>query len=253
MFEYNVNQTNRHKKDITLTTAYNLERLLSLPHKDTLHVVFTADFHRFHDDIEDMVEAINALPEVDSVLVLGDIVDFGVAREYENINRHLKKLNKPFLTVIGNHDCIANGSELYEDIYGEFNYSFTWNDVRFLAINTNSREFNFNGKVPDLNWMQQQLTYTSNYTGCIFMSHVPPGNDDFDNSLEADYAKLVRETKNTILYCNGHRHVHGLNQPYFDNIWYMNTSGPSERIYCYVIFYPYATAEKKFDCRFIAF
>jgi Icc-related predicted phosphoesterase len=252
-FDYNVNQTNFEEYDPEVTTAYNVERLLKLPKKDTLHLVFTGDIQRFYNDMHDLVNVINALPEVDAVIITGDLTDFGIALNYELLNNQLKLLKVPFITVIGNHDCLANGAELYQEIYGPLNHSFTWNDLRFILHNTNSREFSFNGQVPDLYWMQQQVTDTSNFRGCIFISHVPPYDDDFDSSLEAAYTNLVRNTKNTVFSSNGHRHVHTLHKPYNDGIWYLNTSSPSNRIYSYVTIYPYADPETMFTCDFISF
>lgn len=247
-FEYNVYETIRSEKDIEVTTQYNVNLLLNLPHNDTLHLVIFGDIHGFYYDMQDLVDAVNDLPELDAVIITGDITDFGTDKEYALINKQIKMFKVPFITVIGNHDCLGNGPELYEDIYGPLNFSFTWNDIRFVAHNTNSQEFNFNGNVPDLNWMQQQLTDTANYQCCIFISHVPPYNEDFEIALEAGYTKLIREAKNTIFSTNGHRHDYALEQPYNDSIWYLNTGSPFNRIYCYVTVYPYATTNKKFDC-----
>jgi len=233
-FQYDVYETNRHKKDVTVTTSYNIDRLLHLPWKGTLKLVFMGDTQRFYDDVEDLVETVNAMPEVDAVFITGDIGDFGAEFEYELINKQLKLLKVPFITAIGNHDCLANGTELYEDIYGPLNYSFTWNGIRFIMHNTNSREFNFNGHVPDLDWMQQQLTDEQNFESCIFVSHVPPYHEDFDSSLENAYTSIIRNAKNTIFSANGHRHDFELSQPYADSIWYLNTSSPSNRIFSLV-------------------
>ena len=250
-FQYNVYETNRKERDEAVTTQFNINRLLSLPAKDTLRLVFTGDTQRFYDDVEDLVERVNALPEVDAVIITGDIGDFAAALEYELINRQLKLLKVPFLTVIGNHDCLANGVELYEDIYGPLNYSFTWNGIRFIMHNTNSREFSFNGHVPDLNWMQQQLADEQNYANCIFVSHVPPYHEDFDGTLEDAYVSLIGNAKNTIFSVNGHRHDFALEQPYADSVWYLNTSSPTNRIFSLVTID--ATEVKKFTCSNIAY
>lgn len=252
-FDFNVYETNHSKKIIEVTTAYNIARLQKLQNKDTLHLVFTGDTQRFFDDLSDLVNTINDLPQVDAVIITGDLADFGTAREYEWLNEQLIKLKVPFLTVIGNHDCIANGTVLYEEIYGPLNYSFTWNDIRFVMHNTNGREFSFNGTVPDLTWMQQQLSDTAQYRCCIFASHVPPDNEDFDAALVNNYIRLIREAKNTVFSCNGHRHGYGLGQPFQDGIWYLNTSSPSNRIYSHITIYPYALTGKRFDCYPVSF
>lgn len=252
-FEYNANQINRLEDDETVTTQYNIDRLLKLPHKDTLHIVFFGDTQRYYDDFEDLVDALDNLPKLDAVIVTGDIVDFGLEREYSLINEQFKKIKVPFVTVVGNHDLVANASKLYQKIYGPLNYSFTWNDIRFIAHNTNGREYGFNGNVPDLNWMQQQVIDTNNYVGCIFYSHVPPFNPDFDASLNDGYTQLISNAKNTLFSINGHRHGIGLDYYTTDSILYINTSSPKNRYYSYITIYPHATATKKFDYAFVAF
>lgn len=252
-FEYNVYEVNRTLQDETVTTEYNINRLLHGQHKDSLHIIFTGDTQRFYDDVEDMVESVNELPDVDLVIITGDIADFGTAREYELINKQFKLLKVPFLTVIGNHDCLANGKELYEDIYGPLNYAFTWNGIRFIMHNTNSREYAFNGSIPDLDWMSKQLSDSNNYQSCIFVSHVPPYSDDFDTTLQSAYTSLIRNAKNTILSSNGHRHDYALEQPFNDGIWYLNTSSPSHRVYSYVTIAKHDRTGETFTCTPVAF
>jgi Icc protein len=247
-FEYNVYETNRVKNDPSVKTQNNIDKILQLPEKDTLKIIFTGDTQRYYDDLEDLVEAVNEIPGIDAVVITGDLADFGAALEYELINRQLKMLKVPFITAIGNHDCLANGTKLYEEIYGALNYSFTWNGIRFVVHNTNGREFNFNGHVPDLNWMEQQLADSANYEACIFVSHVPPYSDDFDPALENAYTSLIRNAKNTIFSSNGHRHDFELSQPYQDSIWYLNTSSPANRIFSIISITENDRNEKDFTC-----
>jgi len=252
-FDFNLYQTNRYDGPIEATTSYNLDRLHKLPHKDTIFLAFTGDTQRYYDDLEDMVDAINGLPQLDAVFIAGDLVEFAMAHEFEWVCEELIKLNAPFLTVVGNHDCLANGIETYTNLYGPINYAFTWNGIRFIMHNTNGKEFNFNNAVPDVEWMKQELSDTANYQSTIFVSHVPPDHADFDPSLVPDYTKLIRESKNPILSVNGHRHRHGLHQTYGDKIWYLNTSSPHFRFFAYVKIYPNAQRVYTFDCNLVQF
>jgi 3',5'-cyclic-AMP phosphodiesterase len=251
-FDYSPYETDKITKRIEVTNSFNIERLLKLPPKDTLHLVLLGDTQRFYDELKDLVNAVNSLSSVDAVIITGDIADFGAAREYEWINDELIRLNVPFLTVIGNHDHLANAIDIYQDIYGPLNYSFTWNNIRFVMHNTNGREFGFNGNVPDLMWMQQQLSDTANYQSCVFVSHVPPNDMDFDASLEAGYVKVLRESKNIIFSSNGHRHNYYVSQIYNDGIWYLNTSSPLHRTFSFVTIYD-SLNEKIFTCTPVTF
>lgn len=247
-FDYNVYETRRHKNIPEVKSLYNIKRLQLMPEKDTLHLVLFGDMQRFYDNLSDLIPVVNNLEKVDAVLITGDITDFATALEFEWINEELVKLKAPFLTVIGNHDCLANGRKLYEEIYGPLNYAFTWNNIRFVMHNTNGREFLFNGTVPDINWMQQQINDTSHFNACIFVSHINPDNSDFDPQLETAYSNLIANAKNTLFSAHGHNHSYYLAQPYDDEIWYLNTGSPQHREFSYIKVYPNVTEGKQFDC-----
>ena len=69
-------------------------------------------------------------------------------------------MDKPYLPVIGNHDFIANGPLIFEKMYGPFDYSFKLGKFKFVAVNTNSIEFAYDGSVPNMNWLKSQLSDT---------------------------------------------------------------------------------------------
>jgi Icc protein len=253
LFEYNVYEINRIDYPVEATHEYNIAQLQEREYHDTLHLVFTGDTQRHYNDLEELVSAVNGLPRVDAVFITGDLVEFATTREFQWVSEQLINLNAPFLTVIGNHDCQATALEQYKQVFGPLDYSFTWNKIRFIMHNTNSREFNFNGSVPDLNWMQQSLADEENYEFSLFMCHVAPYHIDFDNSLEPAYTQITRDAKNTLLLVNGHKHTGSLSQPYNDGIWYLNTGSPSKRSFAYVKVYTSTHANKKFDCVFIPF
>ncbi len=251
-FEYHVYETDRFKPPIEASTAFNINLLQQLQNKDTLNLIFIGDTQRYYDDLKDAVQAINDVDKVDAVFIAGDLVDFAFSKEYQWVCEELIKLKVPFLTVIGNHDCLANGIEVYSKIYGPLNYFFTWNKIRFIMHNTNSREFSFDKSAPDLNWMTQALIDESNYDYSLFVSHVPPYHVDFDEDLESDYVNLISNAKNTLFAVNGHQHYYALTQPY-NKIWYLNTSSPHNRAFSYVTIYTNENASKKFDCTRVQF
>lgn len=252
-FEFNIYETDRFEKYEEVTTSYNIGQLLNTSEKDTVHLAIFGDIQRFYDDLEDVVNAINGLPELDAVIITGDLIDFGVAWEFNQLNKLLIKLKVPFITVIGNHDLLGNGSELYEDIYGPLNYAFTWNRIRFIVHNTNSLEVNYDGSVPDLGWMRQQLTDTSAYNSCMFVSHMQPDNGEFDPSLATEYMDLLSTSKYTIMSAHGHDHSYHIYQYENDNTWYLQAGSPSNRMFSYVSVYPFANSEKLFDCTPVSF
>jgi Icc-related predicted phosphoesterase len=118
----------------------------------------------------------------------------------------LRGLNKPYLAVMGNHDAIANGRDLYKSIYGPFDFSFTLKDIRFIFLNTNGREFNFSNKVPDIDWLNSQLTDTSNFKQVVVICHVFPKSSDFNPDLREPFMKCLSKSGKPVLVVHGHHH-----------------------------------------------
>lgn len=213
-------------------TAKNMARLAQnpLPAGDTLRFVFTGDSQRFYDDAEDLVRSVNQQPGIQFMLVAGDISDFGFAREMRWINDDLRNLKVPYLTVVGNHDLVGNGRKAYEAIFGPRNYSVVYGDTKIIFVDTNGREYNFDGTAPDLNWLGRELADQSTRRH-IVISHVPPGDGDFDPTLTEPYAAALRNDPRLVFELNGHRHAFGISQPFDDGVTYINSSSFESRQY----------------------
>ena len=145
------------------------------------------------------MKSVNQQPGISFMVVAGDISDFGLAREMRWVDEKLRRLKVPYLTVVGNHDLVGNGREAYQHVYGALNYSFVYGDTKFVLIDTNSREYNFNHKVPDINWLQTQLATLDGARRQVVMSHVPPDNADFDPTLQMPFAQALGTAPNVVL------------------------------------------------------
>ena len=233
LFEFSPNDIRVSDSERDLT-AKNLERLLAQPKPtggDTLRFVFTGDSQRFYDEVEPLVESVNRQRGIAALVVAGDISDFGLRREMQWINDRLRRLKVPYLTVIGNHDQVANGRAAYQEIFGPLNYTFTYDRTRFILIDTNSREYGFNGRVPDISWLQQQLADTVGVRRQIVLCHVPPTNEDFDPALVRPYAQALAQAPRLLFHLNGHNHSFSMGQPYADRVTYINSSAFENRQY----------------------
>ncbi|SDY37677.1 metallophosphoesterase family protein [Hymenobacter psychrophilus] len=235
LVEYSPND-HRAPADQKDLTAKNLARLAAapLPPGDTLRFVFSGDSQRFYDDAQDLVKSVNQQPGIQFMLVSGDISDFGLGREMRWVDNELRQLKVPYLTVIGNHDHVANGRDAYQEIFGPLNYSFVFGDTKFVLIDTNSREYNFNGRVPDVPWLQGQLADLGGARRSVVISHVPPQDGDFDPTLRDAYAGTLRETPSLVFEMNGHRHDYGVTQPFNDGVTYVNSYAFEKRRYILV-------------------
>ena len=97
--------------------------------RDSLCFAVISDTQRWYDETAAAVRSINAQGNVDFVIHCGDMTDFGLTREFEWMQRELDRLDMPCVCLIGNHDCLGTGSDMYHTIYGEPNFSFTAGDV----------------------------------------------------------------------------------------------------------------------------
>ena len=199
----------------------NIEKLLSnTADDDTVTIIYSGDSQRYYDRLDDLVAKVNTYPDVDFFVLCGDIADFGVLQEYIWIYDRLKKLDKPYICVIGNHDMSADNGHIFTKVFGEKNFSFTYKRHKFLFHDTNGREYNFDGKVPDIGWLQTQLNdpVPDWFVG---LSHVPPYDVDFDPAVEMPYAHLWASNPKFILSLHGHLHTASESYFYNDGVHYM--------------------------------
>ncbi len=204
-FEYSPNQafSGDSKRDIN---EKNILRLQQSHGDDTVRFVLTGDSQRAYKSAEDLVEAVNKLKGIDFVLLAGDISDFGLSQEMEWVDKIFSKLNAPYMGVIGNHDLVANGKKAFERMFGPLNFTFTYQGIKFVCHDTNSREYSFSGNIPDVDWLKQALQPEQHVNAYITVAHVPPNDGDFDTVLEAQYVATINGSPNTLAALYAHQH-----------------------------------------------
>ncbi|RTQ48628.1 metallophosphoesterase [Hymenobacter gummosus] len=236
LLEFSPNET-RAPKEYRDLTRKNLEALQARPNPtggDTVRFVFIGDSQRFYEEAEAFVQSVNRQRNIAFVAISGDISDFGLIRELRWVHDRLKHLDVPYLTVVGNHDLVANGREAYQRVYGPLNYSFEYGSTRFVFVDTNGREYGFNGRVPDVPWLQQTLAAPApGIRRQVVMSHVPPHDEDFDKQLETSYVQTLSgpNTPPVAFELNGHKHDFGIGQPYENGLTFINSYSFEKRQY----------------------
>jgi 3',5'-cyclic-AMP phosphodiesterase len=229
-FEYSPNQVFDSNAPRNLNKI-NLRKLEpKAPDDDTVTIAFVGDSQRFYDDVEDFVEKVNTMPSVDFVLLAGDITDFGLLREYEWIQNEFSALHAPYLAVIGNHDVVGNGEDVFRRMFGPLNYSFVYDSIKFVVHNTNSREY-VSQNVPNLEWLEGELDKETDNQVKYFVgvSHVPPMDADFNPSLVEAYSGLFAETPGFLVSLHGHVHEHTDDYPYNDGVRYITSFAFNQR------------------------
>lgn len=215
--EYSPNVTSDRNTPKNLN-AVNLDRLRAVPGDDTVRFVLSGDTQRGYDEAKDFVKLANAIPGLDFVLLAGDISDFGLVQEMEWITGIYADLKVPYLGVIGNHDMAARGREVFRYVFGEPDYSFIYQGYKFVCLNTNSREVAFDGTIPDLRWLDQQMRPQAGVRGFLAVSHVAPFSGDFDPNMEAGYVAALERSGNCLASLHAHDHNPGQYSPYPNGI-----------------------------------
>lgn len=226
LFEFSPNEI-RTTEEYHDLTRKNLEALAQRPlpaNGDTLRFIFTGDPQRFYAEADELVASVNQQRDIAFVAIAGDISDFGLIREFRWVHDKMRQLHVPYLTVIGNHDHAANGRQSYQEVFGPLNYSFRYAGTQFVLVNTNGREYNFNGQVPDVGWLHRQLADTVGVRRQIVMSHVPPMDEDFDRQLEKPYVDALASAPLVMMQLNGHRHGFSETWPYEGTIPYITSA-----------------------------
>ncbi|MCU4165742.1 metallophosphoesterase family protein [Carboxylicivirga caseinilyticus] len=207
----------------------NLNKLIEQnTNDDTLRIAFTGDSHRFYDELNAFTQAVNSKnfeQAIDLVIHVGDLADFGLPLQYQWGNNILKQLEIPYFVVVGNHDLVGNGLSAYKEMFGTIDLSFIYRGIKFIFLNTNSREFNFDGSVPNLKWLNNEIQPSPDFTFAIVIFHVPPGDADFDTVLESDFEEILSLHNNVIFTAHGHLHGYEYYRPYSDSIPYVNVYG----------------------------
>lgn len=221
-FEFSPNQYFDHSSPSNLN-AQNLARLRQHAADDTVTIVFAGDTQRWYTEQERFVNKVNSLKNVDLVLLAGDISDFGLLQEFKWVHKRLSELRVPYFAIIGNHDMVANGRQIFRQMFGELNYSFVYGGIKFIAHNTNGLEAP-GEHIPDLGWLSRELQNTERATHIITVSHVPPFNPaEFGPESVEPYTQLLQNTPNLLLSLHGHVHQHQDYSPFGDNVRYMTS------------------------------
>jgi 3',5'-cyclic AMP phosphodiesterase CpdA len=180
-----------------VSVAENLARLAafeeSIGKVDSYRVAVIGDPQQYPGAFEDTIEHINTLKDVHFTLVVGDLAETGVKAEFEWMCKAMSKSDIPMIAVVGNHDAISFGQDIWLDVFGDFDFAFTYQNTRFVAYNDNQYEF---GVPPDRDWLHkeaQPLEGEADFDHIIGVSHVPPWDDNegFDESLSASGYELT--------------------------------------------------------------
>lgn len=158
------------------------------------------------------------------------VVIYGATREFEWQRDILADLKIPYISVIGNHDCIATGIDAYKTIFGRLNYSFLAGDVLFLCLNTNALEFDYSTAVPDFGFLRQELAdINPNIRRTIVLMHAGPFSEQFNNNVADDFHRLLKSFPSLQFCLYGHGHNLAASDLFTDGVMYYECANIKKR------------------------
>ena len=215
------------------TRKKNFEKLQLIEEESSgdssFKIALISDSHTYYNRLADAVNDINLDEDVTMVLHGGDMTDGGMVAEYTIFYQIMEKLNKPYFTVIGNHDCLANGRIIYTDQYGPENYSFVFKNCKFIFFNNVVWELNY--EEPDWEWLLDELQDGRYYDKTFVIGHIPPWSDQF-SPLDTWAYKTMMDTTNVSMSIHGHHHDHYYGNFFEDSVPYLVIGAPSKDIFC---------------------
>ncbi|MGB9683162.1 MAG: metallophosphoesterase family protein [bacterium] len=121
---------------------------------------------RIFNELIDRINKEDVLFSIDN----GDLVFVGREENFELFLKQAKRLNKPLLTVMGNHELLLDGRGNYYKIFGPFYYSFTVGDCYFIVLD------DANGKNLgpwQKEWLKEELEKSLSYKYRFIFMHIP--------------------------------------------------------------------------------
>jgi 3',5'-cyclic-AMP phosphodiesterase len=185
-------------------TQKNLKALDSRrPAPRPFKLVALGDTHIDYDNLARTIDAINARDDIELVLFTGDMTNLGLLQEYEWSHEQYSRLRIPYFTVIGNHDALGHGIEIYQEMYGPLDYSFSFGGVKFVMFNSNTLEFQ--GAAPRREWLIDQVHDRRPEEGVILVAHhdlMSP--DDYVGGNVAELYEQLVQVDGVIGVIHGH-------------------------------------------------
>lgn len=200
----------------------------SMTNHDTFSFIIIGDSHAYYDDFNGAVNTINRDTESAFTIHTGDFTDCGLLWEYYNNYKIIKKLKKPYLVTIGNHDYLSNGSDIYDHYFGKKNFSIRiWKNklVFFDDIVWESITHH-----PDFEWLENEVSSTRSDTNVFVVTHIPPWTDQIAGEKEEIFKKIMADNEVKAVFC-GHEHNHEMEDHYHDGVIYAISGSVCKRHY----------------------
>lgn len=213
--------------------AQNIERIeAATAGKKAIRFVLISDTQRWYDETKAAVKSINARDDIDFVLHCGDMTDFGVTREFEVQRDILEGLRIPYVALLGNHDCLGTGADVYRHMFGNPDFTFNAGDVHFLCINSNAFEYDYSVDIPNFSFIRNDIeTLPDNMRRTVVAMHAQPTSEQFNNNVSELFEYEIRKYPGLAFCMCGHGHHTQVNEWFGDGILYYECAAAKHREY----------------------
>lgn len=156
---------------------------------------------------EKCVEDINSNPDIQFVMITGDIANFGSDDEIQIAKDIFDRLRVPWFIIPGNHDATwsESGTNSFTRIFGYERFEFEAGGIKFLGTPCGPNIRMAPALVPreSMLWLEEQIDKMPKEQPLFFVNHYPLDTSllKYDNVLE-----LIKR-KNIQLVFSGHWHV----------------------------------------------
>lgn len=168
-------------------------------------------------DLMNSITAINAMPDVEFVLITGDVSEKGDRQTLQRAKELFANLRVPYYIVMGNHETkwSESGCTAWQEIFGYERFQMEHKGVHFLGFNTGPlMRMAYGHVVPqDLSWLDTELSRLPRQEPVIIVTHYPLMDGDVDNWYQA--TDILR--KYNVRVCIG-GHYHSMRNLSYDGI-----------------------------------
>lgn len=182
------------------------------------------------DKLESAIQDINQHKDIDIVVFTGDNIDKSNAKDLKTFCSIVRKLNKPYYVLVGNHDAYKISGIPQEDYMKaikkinknqktiETNFSFRINkDITAICLDGSTPNIpsshGFFGE-NTIKWFKKTLSENKDKKIVIFQHFplIPPEEQHSLRLLEPEEeASILDNNKNILLVASGHYHVGAVN------------------------------------------
>lgn len=161
------------------------------------------------EDLQRSIEEINQNPNIEFVVVTGDLTESGDRASIEVVKAALDGLNVPFYAASGNHETTWSESGVmdFTRVFGDSRFAFSHNGMYFIGFNSGPVIRMADGHVApqDIAWLKHNLdSVSASGDAPIFVfTHYPLRNGDVDNWY--DVTDVLRQ-HNVQCVLGGHYH-----------------------------------------------